>query len=169
MVKKKSNFLVIILLYTILTSFNTHKYYMGVFDVAYKKEKKAIQITSRLFIDDVEKALKKKYHKNFYLTTKEETKDANTYLTKYLEEVLAFKVNNKVQKTVFLTKETDGDLLVCYSKITFKDKIKKLQITNKALTEIFSEQQNLLHLDIQSKKETLLFSKDKKEQTINYN
>ena len=54
------------------SAFTFHKFYVGVFQVDYFKEKKAVQITARLFIDDLEKALYKK-HKiiiSFYKITK---------------------------------------------------------------------------------------------------
>ena len=68
----------IVLTLVITSSFTLHKFYVGVFQIDYVKEKKAIQITSRLFIDDFEKALHKKHNKHFYITTKDEIANANT-------------------------------------------------------------------------------------------
>ena len=44
----------------LICGFSVHKFYVGVFQVDYFKEKKSVQITARLFIDDLEKALQKK-------------------------------------------------------------------------------------------------------------
>ena len=62
----------ILVLFVLSSAFAFHKFYVGVFQVDYFKEKKAVQITARLFIDDLEKALYKKHNKHFYITTKDE-------------------------------------------------------------------------------------------------
>ena len=133
----------VVVLFVLSSAFTFHKFYVGVFQIDYFKEKKAVQITTRLFIDDLEKALHKKHNRHFYITTKDEVADANTYIAKYLEEKLKIKINNKIQTIQFLTKEQEENIVICYLKINFKDNIKDLDITNNVLSDIFSEQQNL--------------------------
>ena len=150
------------------SAFVFHKFYVGVFQVDYFKEKKAVQITTRLFIDDLEKALHKKYNKHFYITTKDEVADANTYIAKYLDEKLKIKINNKIQSIQFLTKEQEENIVICYLKINFKDNIKDLEITNSVLTDVFTEQQNLAHLNINGNKKTILFTNTETNQKLKY-
>ena len=56
----KLKLLLIPLVLVLICGFSAHKFYVGVFQIDYFKEKKYIQITARLFIDDLEKALQKK-------------------------------------------------------------------------------------------------------------
>lgn len=158
----------ITLLFFCLSAFSLHKFYVGVFQIDYFKEKKSIQITTRIFIDDFEKVLHKKYNKHFYITTKDEVTDANQYIEKYLQEKLKIKVNNKVQNFSFLLKEQEDNVLICYLKIKFSDKIKSLEISNNVLIEEFKEQQNLVHLNINGNKKTLLFTNDTNNHKLNY-
>ena len=44
----------LVVLFALSSAFTFHKFYVGVFQVDYFKEKKAVQITARLFIDDLE-------------------------------------------------------------------------------------------------------------------
>ena len=158
----------LITLFVLSSAFTFHKFYVGVFQVDYFKEKKAVQITARLFIDDLEKALYKKHNKHFYITTKDEVSDANTYIAKYLEEKLKIKINNKVQPFHFLTKEQEENIVICYMKINFKDNIKELKITNNVLSDVFNEQQNLVHLNINGNKKTILFTNTETNQKLKY-
>ncbi len=158
----------LIVVFICSSAFTLHKFYVGVFQVDYFKEKKAVQITTRLFIDDLEKALYKKYNKHFYITTKDEVTDANTYIAKYLDEKLKIKINNKIQSVQFLTKEQEENIVICYLKINFKDNIKDLEITNSVLTDVFSEQQNLAHLNINGNKKTILFTNTETNQKLKY-
>jgi len=164
--KLKLSFVVV--LFVLSSAFTFHKFYVGVFQVDYFKEKKAVQITTRLFIDDLEKALHKKHNRHFYITTKDEVADANTYIAKYLEEKLKIKINNKIQTIQFLTKEQEENIVICYLKINFKDNIKDLEITNNVLSDIFSEQQNLVHLNINGNKKTILFTNTETNQKLKY-
>lgn len=150
------------------SAFAFHKFYVGVFQVDYFKEKKAVQITARLFIDDLEKALYKKHNKHFYITTKDEVSDANTYIAKYLDEKLKIKINNKIQTLQFLTKEQEENIVICYLKINFKDNMKELEITNNVLSDVFNEQQNLVHLNINGNKKTILFTNTETNQKLKY-
>lgn len=159
---------VLVVLFVLSSAFTFHKFYVGVFQVDYFKEKKAVQITARLFIDDLEKALHKKHNKHFYITTKDEVADANTYIAKYLDEKLKIKINNKIQTIQFLTKEQEDNIVICYLKINFKDKIKDLEITNNVLSDVFTDQQNLLHLNINGNKKTILFTNTETNQTLKY-
>jgi hypothetical protein len=159
---------ILVIVFSFLSAFTWHKFYVGVFQIDYFKEKKAVQITARLFIDDLEKALNKKHNKHFYLTTKDEISDANVYITSYLAEKLKIKINNKVQVPQFLTKEQEDNIIICYLKIPFKDNIKDLEITNSVLTDIFKEQQNLVHLNLNSDKKTLLFTNTETNQKLKY-
>lgn len=164
----KLKLILISFIFLLSTAFALHKFYIGVFQIDYFKEKKSIQITTRLFIDDFEKVLHKKFNKHFYITTKDEVADANTYIEKYLQEKLKIKVNNKIQNFSFLLKEQEDNVLICYLKIKFSDKIKSLEITNNVLIEEFKEQQNLVHLNNNGNKKTLLFTNDNNNQKLNY-
>ncbi|MBP6126917.1 DUF6702 family protein [Flavobacterium sp.] len=158
----------LVILFSFLSAFTFHKFYVGVFQIDYFKEKKAVQITARLFIDDLEKALYKKHNKHIYITTKDEIAEANTLIANYLSEKLKIKINNKSQSLQFLTKEQEDNIVICYLKIPFKDNIKDLEITNTVLSDIFKEQQNLVHLNLNSNKKTLLFTNTETNQKLKY-
>ena len=158
----------LVILFSFLSAFTLHKFYVGVFQIDYFKEKKAVQITARLFIDDLEKALYKKHNKHIYITTKDEIAEANTLIANYLSEKLKFKINNKSQTIQFLTKEQEDNIVICYLKIPFKDNIKDFEITNTVLSDIFKEQQNLVHLNINGNKKTILFTNTETNQKLKY-
>ena len=164
----KTKLSLLVIVFSFLSAFTLHKFYVGVFQIDYFKEKKAVQITARLFIDDLEKALYKKHNKHIYITTKDEIAEANTLIANYLSEKLKIKINNKSQTLQFLTKEQEDNIVICYLKIPFKDNIKDLEITNTVLSDIFKEQQNLVHLNLNSNKKTLLFTNTETNQKLKY-
>jgi hypothetical protein len=156
------------LLFLSLTAFNVHKFYMGMYQVNYAPEKKTLEITSRIFIDDLNKAIEKKYHKKVSLSAEKENPEDLILLQKYISSHFSIKVNEQSQTMNFLSKEMEGDVLICYWKIKDVKEIKSLQIYNAVLTDWNSEQQNIVHLNVLGKKNSFLFTDSSTNNVLKY-
>jgi hypothetical protein len=151
-----------------LSSFSMHKFYMGIYQINFAPEKKMLQITSRIFVDDCNNALAKKYNKKVFLgTDKESVEDVNS-LKKYLAENFTIKVNGQTKTMNFLSKEMDGDVLVCYLNCKDISKITSLEIHNSVLIDWQSEQQNITHVTILGNKKSVLFTDTSTKQVLKY-
>ena len=156
------------LLFLSLTAFNVHKFYMGMYQVNYAPEKKTIEITSRIFIDDLNKAIEKKYHKKVSLSAEKVNAEDLILLQKYITSHFSIKVNEQSQMINFLSKEMEGDVLICYWKIKDVKEIKSLQIYNAVLTDWNSEQQNIVHLNVNGAKKSFLFTDSSTKNVLKY-
>ena len=85
-----------------LSSFSAHKFYVSVTQIDYVSNKKRIEITHRIFIDDLEKALTKKYNKKVNLTSTKELPEAEELIKSYLKEKIKISINKKPQNIEFL-------------------------------------------------------------------
>jgi hypothetical protein len=142
---------------------------MGVFQVHYAAEKKMIQITSRIFVDDLNKGIEKKYNKKTFIGTDKETPADVDLLKKYLSENFAIKINGQLRPIAFLSKELEADdVLVCYSRITAVEKFKTLEITNTVLTGWNTEQQNITHISAYGTKRSVLFTESSSKEVLKY-
>jgi len=151
-----------------ISSFGLHKFYMGIYQINYASEKKMLQITSRIFVDDLDKALEKKYNKKFFLGTDKETTESIDLLKKYLTENFILKVNGQAKAMNFLSKEMDGDVLVCYLNIKDISKINSIEIYNSVLIDCFSEQQNIVHVTAFGTKKSFLFTETSTREVLKY-
>ena len=156
------------LLFCSVSAFEIHKFYMAIFQVNYAPEKKMLQITSRIFIDDLNLALEKKYGKKTFLGADKESADDQAVLKKYFTENLIFKVNGQTKSVLFLSKEQEGDLLICYCRVSDIPKMQSVEITNTVLTHWNSEQQNILHFNAFGEKKTFLFTSTKKTEVLKF-
>ena len=166
--KNKVKFLFVFAAMMLLTSLTVHKFYVSVTEVAYAESKNRIEITTRIFIDDLEKGLEKKYKKKINLATKEEIPEAKDFIKGYLNQRVQVNVNNKTAEVVFLGAEVENDVLICYLKIDFSEKITTFELYNNLLTEIYADQQNLIHTNINNTKKSFLLTKSEKIALINY-
>jgi hypothetical protein len=151
-----------------LTSFGFHKFYGAVYQINYAPEKEMLQITSRIFADDLNKALEKKYTKKHYLGTNKESPEDLVLLKKYLSENLIIKVNGQSKAMNFLSKEMEGDVLICYLSIKDISKLKSLEVHNAVLVDWDSEQQNITHFTILGTKQSFLFTASSTERMLKF-
>ncbi|AOW09253.1 DUF6702 family protein [Flavobacterium gilvum] len=166
--KKRLVFALLLFLSVSLSSFGVHKFYMGIYQINYSPEKKMLQVTSRIFVDDLNKALEKKYNKKFFIGSDKETLGSVELLKKYLVENFSIKVNGQSKTMNFLSKEMDADVLICYSNVKDISKINSLEISNSVLIDCFSEQQNIVHVTVFGTKKSLLFTETSMREVLKY-
>ncbi len=150
----------LLLLFVVLTSMEVHKFYSSIYQINYVPQKKMIQITSRIFIDDLNNALEKRFHAKYFIGTDKETPQDEIAMQKYLAEKFSLKVNGVLKPMIFRSKEVETNVLICYFRINAISKITKLEIENSALTELSSDQQNIIQANISGEKQSLLLTSD---------
>ena len=156
------------ILFLTLTSFSVHKFYVALYQVNYAPEKKMLQITARIFVDDLNNALGKKYQKKINLGSEKESEEDLNLFKKYFSEKFSIKVNGQLKPIQFLSKEMEGDVLVCYFSIKDIHKVNSLEIYNSVITETNSEQQNIMHFNVSGIKNTLLFTESTSKGLLKY-
>lgn len=161
-------YLFLIILAFALAGAGMHKYYVSVFRIEHAPKKKVLQMTARIFIDDLELGLQKKYGKKFYLTEKRELPDTEEYLSKYFSEKVKVKVNGKAKPIKYLAKEMENDVLVCYFTIEAGAKVTSIEMNNATLLEVYPDQQNIINVKINSNKKSLLLTNDEPEGLLEF-
>jgi hypothetical protein len=119
-----------------------------------------IQITTRIFIDDLNEALEKKYKQKVFIATKNESPQDTELIKKYFAEKFQIKVNGKVKPMNFVSKEVEENVVICYLSIKEISKIKMLEIENSIITEVHNEQQNIIQANFNGQKHSLLLTSE---------
>lgn len=166
MKKQIISILLPILFFTISAS-TVHKFHMALYQINYASEKKMLQITSRIHIDDLNKALEKKYKKKIAVEN-ENNSSEELLLKEYLSNRFSIKVNGQVKPLNFLSKEIEGDELVCYWNIKGLSKINTLEVNNTVLTECFSDQQNMINVTVLGGKQSFLLTNSLTSKSLKY-
>lgn len=166
--KKKGIVVGLVLGLLVFSAFQMHKFYVSVTQIDFAEDKKAIQITTRIFIDDLNNALEQKHKKIFYLGSSKETPEQTGQLKQYLAENIFIKVNGKSREIVFLEKEMEDDVLVCYLIIRNTPKVTSLEIKNTLLFNFLPEQQHIIHTRVSGKKRSALLTSENREELLKY-
>lgn len=144
-----------------LVAFTTHTFYVSVTNIGYSEKDDALQITTRVFIDDLEAVLLERYGVTANLDTDDESKVADEYLDKYLRKKFKIEIDSEIKSYDLIGRKYDNDVCIFYielSKIKLES-IKSIQIQNEILTDLFDEQQNVVHFKIKGKKKSFVLLK----------
>jgi hypothetical protein len=137
------------LFYSLLLLF--HPIHATVSEINYSEKDKALQITSRIFIDDLELAIRAKRNEpSLDITQPKNGLTTEQLVKEYLAEHFKIKLDGKVQKMNLLAVETEEAAFVCYIEIENVKKIKTLEVFNDVISEIHDDQSNLVHVTYKS-------------------
>lgn len=159
----------LILVIPLLAFSGLHKYYISVTQIDYVEDKKTIQITSRIFIDDFERVLRERYDEDITLDDEDESKEIGLYIERYLRQKIKILVNGNVVELVYVGKEYDADIMKCYLEIEGISSIKSFEISNKLLFDVFEGQQNIVKTKINSKQKSFILYPQKDTAVLNFN
>ncbi|WP_339653297.1 DUF6702 family protein [uncultured Maribacter sp.] len=146
-----------------------HKFYISVTNVDYSEKNQSVQIITRIFIDDMNAVLKERYGISSKLGTDNESADDRAYFEKYIRTKFLVEVNGETVKYNFIGKKYDTDMVICYLEVTdvpLKN-LKQIGIQNEVLTDIYDDQQNVVHFKINGKKKSHVLIKSHTKGMLN--
>ncbi|MEO9510866.1 MAG: DUF6702 family protein [Flavobacteriaceae bacterium] len=169
--KKRIKIGMVLFGFLMLMSFVTvHKYYLSVTNMVYSEKNNTFQITSRIFIDDLEQVLEERYGIDAKLATSNEAKISDVYVKKYFQTKFAIEVNGELAKYAFLGKEYEDDVVICYLElphINLPD-LQSIAVQNEILTDLFDEQQNVVHIKWNGKQRSFVLIKENNKGMLNF-
>lgn len=152
----------LIILFFGLTAITSHRFYSAIYQINYVPQKKMLQITTRIFADDMNEALKKQYFKRTFIGSEKETPEDIALMKKYIADKFKLIVNGQLKSMEFFSQENENNVLICYFRIKDISKINSLEIENSILTEVFPEQQNIIQFNNNGEKKSLLLTSSTK-------
>ena len=146
-----------------------HKFYISVTSVEYSDKDRALQITTRIFIDDFEKVLQERYGIKGSLATREESDMADAYIEKYLRTKFMVEINDRPVDFDFLGKEYDNDIMICYLEVPKIDMstATSISVENEVLMDIFEEQKNVVHFKLGNQKKSFVLIRENNKGMLN--
>ncbi|OHX68052.1 DUF6702 family protein [Flammeovirga pacifica] len=149
-----------------------HPIHLSVSEVNFNQETKSIEISSKVFIDDLEEGVQLIGGPELHLFTEKEVTNSEEWINKYFEENFKIKINDKEKAFLWVGKETDQNRDIqavwVYLEITGVKKVKELTIENSLLYDVHADQRNMLHLKCNGTKKSWLFDLKKSIETIHW-
>jgi hypothetical protein len=166
-IKMKKAFLILLL--PLLAFATVHKFYISVTNVSYSEKDNALQVTNRVFIDDINAVLKERYDIDAALGTDEESALGQEYLEKYIRSKFRITRNGETADYTLLGTKYDVDVIILYVEVPRIDlpSVNSIGIENEILTDLFDEQQNVVHFNVAGKKKSFVLLKSDTKGMLN--
>jgi hypothetical protein len=156
--RKTIKLMALLFLFLGITSMSLHRYYVGIYQINYVAEKKMVQITTRIFVDNLNDALKKKYQVTTFIGSERESQKDILLMQKYMADKFKLTINGQPKTMNYISSETENNLIICYLNIKNVPKISTIEIENTILTELYPEQQNNIQFNNNGKKQNLVLT-----------
>jgi len=158
-----------VLILVLFNSFSVlHKYYVSITQIDYVEDQESLQITSRIFIDDLEELFRERYDKTTVLDVDQESEMVEFYIESYIKEKFIIKINGENITMNYLGNEYENDILFCYLETKNIKDINAIEISNKILFDKFEDQKNIIRLKINNKNKSFVLTLDKQIGLLNF-
>jgi hypothetical protein len=146
MTKKSLPNLFLILLLVLQVSWLMHKFYLSLTEIRYNPERERVEVSMRIFPDDLDRALTERTGIHTMLATELELPGADSLLGEYLLECFRMAVNGEPVELTYLGKEPEGDAIWCYLESEQIARPVTIKVDQALLTELFEEQVNIVQV-----------------------
>lgn len=140
-----------------------HPFHVSVSDVNYNQESKAVEITHKIFLDDLENALNRRSESKVDILNSAANNQLNDQLIVYLENHFSLNIDGEKINLDFVGSEIQADAIWIYQESPSIKSFSEISIKNTILFEMFEDQTNLVHIKKgKSTKSLRLYDKNSK-------
>lgn len=132
----------------VLSSFSPHPYYLGVTDIKYNDKTQSLEVSVKLFANDLEVALSKLHKKPVDLINPKNKTETDTLVSHYINTRLQLKPDGKAASYRYIGYEREAEVIWIYLESGKISRPKTLDIDNRLLYDFLPQQINIVHTDI---------------------
>jgi hypothetical protein len=145
-----------------------HPFHVSNTEVSYNTKNKSLEITCRIFTDDLENVLTKRFKSKIDLYSKTQEKEMSAFVKSYLESTLKFVIDGKPVKYNYLGFENDHEATNVYLEIGNSLSFKTFSIDNGILYDLFEDQMNILHVEKNGNRKSTKASFPEKKMVVSF-
>jgi len=146
-----------------------HPIHLSITEIEHNEKSKALQMTMRIFVDDLELSIQKQTGiAELDLLEPKNGKTTDELVKEYLADKLKVKVDKKLVKTNYLGHEIEGPAMICYIEIENIKKFSSIEVTNKVIFETHDDQSNLVNVNFKDKVKSLRLTNDNPTQSVSF-
>lgn len=145
-----------------------HPFYLGVVDLKYNAAEKSIQGSVKLFTNDFENALKNNSKQKVDLINTKDKETTTKIIINYLTKHFTLQLNGEAKSYSIIGFEREQEAVYTY--IEFKNCAapKTIDIQNSLLYDLFKEQMNIVHFELNGTKKSVKVNNPDKKVSFNF-
>lgn len=131
-----------------------HPFYISVTEINHNAKDKTLEISCKMFADDMEQILEKNYKTQLDISSAKDKASFDRLLPDYMSRHLALTVDGKPVKFTYVGYEKDKESAYCYLQVDNIAALKKISITNSILHDFNDTQINIVHVTVNGKRQS---------------
>jgi hypothetical protein len=131
-----------------------HPFYVSVTEIAHNKQERSLEVSCKIFIDDLEGIIKQNYKKGINLSDEKKQAENGGYINDYISKHLKLAADGKALQLSFVGFEKDSEAVFCYFEVVPISSIKNLDIENSLLQDFTDQQINIMHVTVNGKRQS---------------
>ncbi len=147
---------------------SAHEFYVSITRVKWHADEHRLDITVRIFTDDLEEAIVAEGGPRLRLWTGQAHVDRDLHVADYLASRLAFRINGAEGKLVYAGMEDALDATACLVQITDVDRVETIEVENRILIDLYDTQANVMRFEIGGEKKYVNLSKGTVKGTVRF-
>ena len=135
-----------------------HKFYLSNTSIEFNAQTRAIEITSKIFTDDLEHAIEAQCYR--YHSLYPQSPEVFELVKKYIGEKLSLQVAGRNVVLNFIGYSVDNDMTTLFIEGNYFDP-NQVVVNNTILLDLYSDQQNIVEVRCNGQSKREYFTKDK--------
>ena len=131
-----------------------HPFFVSVTEIKQNTANHSIEISCRMFYDDLEKALEKQYHVQVDIVKPKDKAQLNKLINDYVKKHLLIRADGKTLNLNYVGYEIQEDGAWCYFEVKGIDHIKQVNVHDELLYEEHPEQINMMHVIVNNQRKS---------------
>jgi hypothetical protein len=145
-----------------------HPFYISITELSYNAKDKTIEISCKMFAEDLEETLKKNYKAPVDLSLAKDKPALDKFIPDYINRHFSLSVDGKAVKLNYIGYEKDKESAYCYFQVDNVPVIKKIDINTSLLHDFNEEQINIVHVMVNGKRQSVKLDYPSKEAGFNF-
>ena len=146
-----------------------HPFHVSVCSIHHAPEEQTLQITQKIFADDLEEALTAASTSGpVDVLNPPDPNALDALIDDYLQTHLRISVNGQAVKATYLGHEREEMALWCYLEVSGVAAIQSLSVRSTILTDTFDDQTNIVHVEYQNALKSMKLAKDNPNDQVKF-
>lgn len=124
----------------------THPFYVSVVEVNHNSQAAALEISCKLFAEDMEAVLEQQYKTPVDFGQAQQKEKTDELLIDYIKKHLSLIADNKTLQLHYIGFEQENESLYCHFEIPGVPAVKALELNNQLLYDFTDKQINIMHV-----------------------
>lgn len=123
-----------------------HPFYVSVTEIRHNEKNKVLEVSSRVFFDDFEAALEKKYKVQLDIVKPADRRKMDNLIADYMKKHLHLSLDGRRMELKYLGYEIEEDAAWCYFEAAGVERPRNVSVLDNILFEQHPSQINMLHV-----------------------